>query len=248
VFDVTGVHTVDVTYCECDSAGSGIPPHVQLLRVRWFPATWQRPNTAFTFRLLNFIHKLQSNCKVNLYDFHSSITAVFDNAGLEKPLVRVPPPVLRLSTMCAHITFSSGTTNFPLSSASMYTYVNSGEVVAPILLVGSHPFQWVPWPSNALPVLNPVEILNSQRRNSPPDPRKPTSLRLPCFHLTIYPSPLSACSTRYTCRWMQTSNSSRRSAGSMIRLLQTGSPTWYRTKRCWSTSPNVKGARFFKTR
>jgi hypothetical protein len=98
VFDVTGVHTVHVTYCECDPIGSSVPPHVQLLRVRWFPATWHQPNTAFTFRLLNFVHKLQSNSKVNLYDFHSSITAVFDNAGLEKPLVRVPSIALPTCT------------------------------------------------------------------------------------------------------------------------------------------------------
>lgn len=87
VFDVTGIHTIAITYCGCDSDGSTVPPHIQLLRVRWFPATWRRPGTAFTFRLLNFLHKLQSNCKVNLYDFHNTMTAVSDNAGLGKQLV-----------------------------------------------------------------------------------------------------------------------------------------------------------------
>jgi hypothetical protein len=87
LFDLTGVHTINITYCECNPDGSGPPPRVQLLRVRWFPATWRRPSTAFTFRLLNLLHKLQSSCKVNLYDFHNAITSVFDNAGLGKPLV-----------------------------------------------------------------------------------------------------------------------------------------------------------------
>ncbi|KAF9792302.1 hypothetical protein BJ322DRAFT_1016123 [Thelephora terrestris] len=87
VFDVTGVHTINITYCECDPNSFGIP-HVQLLRARWFPATWRWPSTAFTFRLLNFVHKLQSNCKVNLFDFHATITAMSDNAGLGKPLFR----------------------------------------------------------------------------------------------------------------------------------------------------------------
>lgn len=87
VFDVTGVHTIAVTYCECDPDGSAIPQFVQLLRVRWFPATWQRPGTAFTFRLLNFLHKLHSGCKVNLYDFHGAVTAASDNAGLGKRVV-----------------------------------------------------------------------------------------------------------------------------------------------------------------
>lgn len=89
LFDVTGIHTINVTYCECDPDGSGVPPRVQLLRIRWFPATWHRPGTAFTFRLLNLLHKLQSTCKVNLYDFHNAIAAVFDNSGLGKSLVSI---------------------------------------------------------------------------------------------------------------------------------------------------------------
>jgi CxC2 like cysteine cluster associated with KDZ transposases len=88
VFDVTGVHVVNITYCECGTAGSLIPPRVQLLRNRWFPATWNRPGTAFTFRLLNFLHKLQSTSKVNLYDFHNAMISVLDGSGLSKPLVR----------------------------------------------------------------------------------------------------------------------------------------------------------------
>ena len=88
VFDVTGVHIVNTTYCECDVAGSAVPPRVQLLRNRWFPATWHRPGTAFTFRFLNFLHKLQSTSKINLYDFHNAITSVLDGSGLSKPLVR----------------------------------------------------------------------------------------------------------------------------------------------------------------
>ena len=87
LFDITGVHVINVTYCECEPDGFAIPPRVQLLRARWFPATWKRPGTAFTFRLLNHLHKLQSRCKVNLYDFHGAINDIFDNAGLGKPLV-----------------------------------------------------------------------------------------------------------------------------------------------------------------
>ena len=89
VFDLTGIHMINITYCECRPDSSAIPPRVQLLRAQWFPATWQRPGTAFTFRLLNFLHKLHSICKVNMYDFHNAITAVSDNAGLAKPMVSV---------------------------------------------------------------------------------------------------------------------------------------------------------------
>ena len=91
MFDITGIHTIDVTYCECKSDGSEVSPRVQLLRAQWFPATWHRPGTAFTFRFLNFIHKLQSKCKVNLYDLQSAISDILDNAGLAKPLVSVLP-------------------------------------------------------------------------------------------------------------------------------------------------------------
>jgi len=89
VFNITGVHTINMTYCECRSDGSEVPPRVQLLRAQWFPATWQRPSTAFTFRLLNHLYKLHTKCKVNLYDFHTTIADVLDNAGLGKPLVSV---------------------------------------------------------------------------------------------------------------------------------------------------------------
>lgn len=109
LFDVTGVHTIHVTYCECGSAG--VPPRVQLLRARWFPATWQRPGTAFTFRLLNFLHKLHSICKVNLYDFHNAITAVSDNAGLGKSLVSVRSTMLHVRQY-TYVVYSSGIMNF----------------------------------------------------------------------------------------------------------------------------------------
>jgi len=98
VFDVTGIHTINVTYCECDPNGPGIPLRVQLLRARWFPATWRRPSTAFTFRLLNFLHKLQSKCKINLYDFHATMVSVSDNAGLGKPPVCTLPPIICICT------------------------------------------------------------------------------------------------------------------------------------------------------
>ena len=93
VFDTTGIHTINVTYCECDPNGPGVPPRVQLLRARWFPATWRRPSTAFTFRFLNFLHKLQSKCKINLYDFHATMVSLSDNAGLGKQPVRAAHPL-----------------------------------------------------------------------------------------------------------------------------------------------------------
>ena len=103
---MTGVHTITITYCECDPHGSGVPPRVQLLRTRWFPATWKRPGTAFTFRLLDFLHKLHSNCKVNLYNFHTTIADVLDNAGLRKPLVSTPSTTCKQLTYCPQFRYN----------------------------------------------------------------------------------------------------------------------------------------------
>lgn len=87
LFDVSGVHTVQVSYCFCNE--NSVPRHCQLLRQRWFPATWARPSTAFTFRLLNFLHKLQTQSKVNLYDFYHSLISVTDSAGQTPPVVNL---------------------------------------------------------------------------------------------------------------------------------------------------------------
>ena len=164
---MTGVHTINITYCECDPTGPGVLPRVQLLRARWFPATWRWPSTAFTFRLLNFLHKLQAKCKINLYDFHTTITSIFDNAGLEKPLVGTPfthPIVHNLLTAC-----SSGTTSFPWYSGFMCTCANSDGAVARMSSAGSLPYRRELWPSNVQRVHILVGTSNSRRVGSLPD-------------------------------------------------------------------------------
>lgn len=139
IFDITGVHAISITYCECNPDESTIPSFIQLLRARWFPATWRRPSTTFTFRLLNFLHKLHSNCKVNLYDFHATITTVSDNAGLRKPVVS--PSLTCLHTQLTCIPYSSDTMNYPLYSASMCSCANSDEPDVGISWAASLPFR-----------------------------------------------------------------------------------------------------------
>ena len=87
VIDITGIHTVRITYCFCEDNGVG-NRRTQLLDARWFPASWSRPGTAFTFRLLDHIHKLQARSKVNLYDFYTNLETLTNSAGLKPPLVR----------------------------------------------------------------------------------------------------------------------------------------------------------------
>jgi len=90
LFDISGVHTIRITYCYCERNING-NRRTQLLDARWFPASWTRPGTAFTFRLLDFIHKLQSRSKINLYDFYNSLVSVTNSAGLSPPIVRPRP-------------------------------------------------------------------------------------------------------------------------------------------------------------
>ena len=91
LFDISGVHTVRIVYCFCSDRMDPATRHCQLLRIRWFPATWTRPSTAFTFRLLNFLHKLQTQSKVNLYDFYVSLVSITNAAGMKPPMVRFFP-------------------------------------------------------------------------------------------------------------------------------------------------------------
>ncbi|KAF8171335.1 hypothetical protein BJ912DRAFT_1025200 [Pholiota molesta] len=54
VFDMSGIHPISIDYCSCPI--DNLPDRqTQLLRAGWFPATFSRPNTAFTFDCLNTI-------------------------------------------------------------------------------------------------------------------------------------------------------------------------------------------------
>lgn len=81
VFDTSGIHSVNLSYCGCIGA-----PHrrIQLLRSLWFPASFDRPKTAFTFDLLNTFHLLNLQGKLSLYDFHEAIYNKSDNTRLRK--------------------------------------------------------------------------------------------------------------------------------------------------------------------
>lgn len=94
LFDISNVTVVRIRYCYCGEPGTQLPPRVQLLRIRWFPATLKQPGTAFTFRLLDFIHKLQTRSKTNLYDIYATLICIPNPAGLNRPIVSVVPPLL----------------------------------------------------------------------------------------------------------------------------------------------------------
>jgi hypothetical protein len=84
VYDTNGCHQVQVRYCTCSRSktNSGHNRVEQLFAQRWFPATWQRPWTVFTFNLLQMFHLLNLQSKCNMYDFYHTILCRQDNAGI----------------------------------------------------------------------------------------------------------------------------------------------------------------------
>lgn len=87
VFALSGVHHVDINYCGCHD--EPVSKTVQILRQGWFPASFIRPQTAFTFDCLSFFHELTLQGKVNVYDFYHTLLRVTDNPNLSKTVVSV---------------------------------------------------------------------------------------------------------------------------------------------------------------
>lgn len=79
VLDTSGQHTVTISFCGCPGAAH---PRVQLLRSQWFPASMSRPNTAFTFDVLNTFQLLNLQGKISAYDFYLSLVRKTDNMGI----------------------------------------------------------------------------------------------------------------------------------------------------------------------
>ena len=86
VVDLSGHHIVCVRFCKC-SKNRFLENYRQLLRVGWYPASVHRPQTAFTFDLLDTYHKISLQGKLNLYDFYNAIMQKTDNHGSSKPIV-----------------------------------------------------------------------------------------------------------------------------------------------------------------
>lgn len=86
VFDTSGVHYVSVDFCDCRTNGV-VHQRTQLLRARWFPATFNRPKTVFSFDCLDLFHELTLQGKTPLYDFYHTILHMTDNLELHKTVV-----------------------------------------------------------------------------------------------------------------------------------------------------------------
>ncbi len=82
VIDLTGIHMINVRWCNCENSAGGASRRVQLLRMKWFPTTVERPNTVVTFDTLEFFHLLTIQAKTTFYDFYEMLAKRIDNSGL----------------------------------------------------------------------------------------------------------------------------------------------------------------------
>jgi hypothetical protein len=103
VTGLTGAHYINVQFCACQETPGWVEHYRQLLRIGWYPASFDRPKTVFTFDLLDTYHKLTLQGKLNLYDFYSSIIQKTNTCG-QKNIVRV------VTTSDCHLTHASFST------------------------------------------------------------------------------------------------------------------------------------------
>ncbi|KAJ7772152.1 hypothetical protein B0H14DRAFT_2539080 [Mycena olivaceomarginata] len=82
VIDITGVHEVDVNFCQCDG---NIEKRQQLMRVCWWPATARDPQTCATFGVVRLFQVLNCQGKVSTHDFLRSLKLLTNNDGLSPP-------------------------------------------------------------------------------------------------------------------------------------------------------------------
>ena len=157
VFDLSGAHHLVVKYCNCERR---VPKYVQLLRARWFPATIERPSTAFAFDILDFFHKLQNHSKCNLYDFYNATIQRTDAAGLRPEIVRV---FFFVPTSLAQLFRSIATMNLPLYIVFGFTSISSSGVALCMTLLLSKDCTVEAWPLLVPHVLNQEKTQFSSR-------------------------------------------------------------------------------------
>lgn len=85
IIDVTGVHSVAVNFCECDST---LEKRQQLMRVCWWPATARDPRTCATLPVIRLFQIMNCLGKVSAHDFLRSLELLTNNDGLNPLPVR----------------------------------------------------------------------------------------------------------------------------------------------------------------
>jgi CxC2 like cysteine cluster associated with KDZ transposases len=73
----TGVYKRRVQWCQCPQAA---PRHIQLLQMRLYPASVKRPQTAFTFAVLDYFYLDAMECKTSANNFFNKLRRLTSNA------------------------------------------------------------------------------------------------------------------------------------------------------------------------
>lgn len=115
VFDISGYHKISLDYCGCSRA----PPKVtQLLRASLFPGTLKRPQTAFTFGMLDTFHRLSLQGKTSAYDFFKTIVQSTDPLQIDSIPVRLHSCLPKTYLIGVGLMFRLGATTFIASFGS----------------------------------------------------------------------------------------------------------------------------------
>ncbi|KAF9521470.1 hypothetical protein CPB83DRAFT_823547 [Crepidotus variabilis] len=89
VLDISGLHNLAIDFCGC---GRGDQRHiVQLLRASLWPSTVTQPQSAATFRLLDFYEILAYESKVSIFEVYQTLVRLTNNTGLNLPNDRYHP-------------------------------------------------------------------------------------------------------------------------------------------------------------
>ena len=71
IMHTNGSHKMLIQFCHCFQAPSDA---IQLSNAQLFPATIVRPQTAFSFAVLDHFHQLTLSSKISLFDYYDSLT------------------------------------------------------------------------------------------------------------------------------------------------------------------------------
>ncbi|KAJ6463767.1 hypothetical protein C8R47DRAFT_1079761 [Mycena vitilis] len=94
LYDLNGVHEINVDFCGCRTNGGHSPPvlpRLQLLRACWWPATTLGPNTCATFAVVKLFQIMSCLGKISAYDFLRALEKCTNGDGRDKPPDRRKP-------------------------------------------------------------------------------------------------------------------------------------------------------------
>ena len=94
VVDIKGIHELPFTFCACPNAARD---DIQLLDLGFYPASVQRPKTAFTTRVLDDFLLSNKECKTAARNYYNKLRRTTNAAFPHMVPVRVPLTKLRAS-------------------------------------------------------------------------------------------------------------------------------------------------------